>query len=118
MNTHKQAKAGGEHGANGEWYKGGSFINTVPDNAKGEARPKKKATGKQEIEPYKWEVAPVEGQRSLFRLLAGVECFNRETLQFTFNEELRLEYALPEVIEQRKKRIDMFNRGERWTVMR
>ena len=29
--TKKQAKAGGERGANGEWYEGGQFICTVPD---------------------------------------------------------------------------------------
>ncbi len=29
--TKRQAKAGGERGANGEWYEGGQFICTVPD---------------------------------------------------------------------------------------
>lgn len=29
--TKKQAKAGGEIGANGEWYEGGQFICTTPD---------------------------------------------------------------------------------------
>lgn len=110
----RQAKAGGEYGANGEFYKGGAFINTVPENPKGAPQKKKKATGKQEIEPYKWEVAPQEGKRSIFRLLAGIEIFDKNTLQFSFNPDLRLHYALPEVVEQRKERIARFNAGERW----
>lgn len=100
--SHKQAKAGG------------AFINTVPENPKGQPTQKKKPTGKQEIEPYKWEIAPEEGLRSLFRLLAGIEIFDRINLQFSFNSDLRLQYALPEVVEMRKKHIEMFNRGERW----
>lgn len=36
--TTKQAKAGGEYGANGSFYKGGTFINTVAENAKGSAK--------------------------------------------------------------------------------
>ena len=36
MNTKRQAKAGGEVGANGSFYSGGKFINTVPENRKGD----------------------------------------------------------------------------------
>jgi hypothetical protein len=32
----KRAAKGGEMGANGEWYEGGKFINTVPENRKRE----------------------------------------------------------------------------------
>ncbi len=36
--TTKQAKAGGEYGANGSFYRGGTFINTVAANEKGSAK--------------------------------------------------------------------------------
>lgn len=70
MTTTKRARKGGEIGANGEFYEGGKFINTVPENAKrhgATARRDQKA----EIEPYIWAVVP-EGKRSLYRNFAGV----------------------------------------------
>ena len=67
----KRAKAGGELGANGEWYEGGKFINTIPENDKHHGSDNKKATGKQEVAPYKWEVAPAENARSIFKLFGG-----------------------------------------------
>ena len=66
----QRAAKGGEFGANGEWYEGGKFINTVPANKKREGS-KPRGTGKQEIAPYVWEVPP-EGKRSLYRQFAGV----------------------------------------------
>lgn len=111
--TKRQAKAGGELGANGEFYKGGAFINTVPENPKGN-KITKKATRKQEVMPYVWEVAP-EGKMSLYRMLSGFEaCVSREPMQFAFNADLRNEYATLEYIEVRKSRIAAFNAGERW----
>jgi hypothetical protein len=68
--TTKRAAKGGERGANGEWYEGGKFINTVPENAKKEGS-KPRGSGKREIAPYVWEVSP-EGKRSLYRQFAGV----------------------------------------------
>ncbi len=112
--TKRQAKAGGELGANGEFYKGGAFINTVPENPKGN-KLSKKATRKQEVMPYVWEVAP-EGKMSLYRMLAGFEIGNRDRVnpKFTFNSDLRNEYATPEYIVIRKSRIEAFNAGEHW----
>lgn len=74
MNTnaiHARAAKGGQLGANGEWYEGGKFINTVPENAK---RHKKSSagTGKVQIAPYVWEVAP-EGKRPIWVKFAGFE---------------------------------------------
>ena len=114
--THSRAKAGGEFGANGEWYDGGKFINTVPENAKRAAKEAKKATRKQEVENYKWEVAPVAGQRALYPMMAGMEISNRnrENPPFTFNPDLRGDLATPEFIAIRKARIAAFNAGERW----
>lgn len=113
MATHSRAKAGGEFGANGEFYKGGAFINTVPENPKGN-KLSKKTTRKQEVMPYVWEIAP-EGKMSLYRMLSGFEvCVSREPLQFAFNADLGNEYATAEYIEIRKARIAAFNVGQRW----
>lgn len=114
--THSRAKAGGEFGANGEWYEGGKFINTVAENAKRAAKEAKKATRKQEVENYKWEIAPIAGQRAIYQMLSGVEISNRnrENPQFTLNPNLRGDLATAEYIEVRKARIAAFNAGERW----
>ena len=113
IETHSRAKAGGEFGANGEWYEGGKFINTVPENAKGSAKTKRK-TGKQEYENYKWAVAPIKGQRALFPMLSGLEIPDRVSGGYIFNENLRGDLATADFIATRKDRIARFNRGERW----
>lgn len=66
-----RAKKGGEMGANGEWYEGGKFLNTVPENAKREGSVKAKPR-KIEIEPYKWVLAPEGKFASLYSRFAGV----------------------------------------------
>ena len=67
-----RARKGGETGPNGEFYECGKFLpSTEMPKRTGSAR--KTGTGKQEIAPYKWEVAPAEmdNPRSLYVLLAG-----------------------------------------------
>lgn len=113
IQIHSRAKKGGELGANGEWYEGGKFINTVPENGKRQ-KAKVKATGKQEFESYKWAVAPAEGQKAIFRLLAGIEMPDRVNGGFIFNGELRGFYADAEHVAQRKEWIALFNAGVRW----
>lgn len=49
----KRAAKGGEFGANGEWYEGGKFINTVAENRKKEGSDKKRVH-KVQIEPGVW----------------------------------------------------------------
>lgn len=66
--TTKRAVRGGEFGANGEWYEGGKFINTVAENRKKEGSHKSKAR-KVEIAPYVWEVSD---KVSIYRQLAGI----------------------------------------------
>ncbi len=68
--TQKRAAVGGEFGANGEWYEGGKFINTVEENAK---RQVKRSSRKEQIAPYKWEVVP-EGMQSIFDYACGEFC--------------------------------------------
>ena len=66
--TTKQAKTGGEFGANGEWYEGGRFINTIPENQKVNGGRKAKPR-KVQIEPGVWvEVVPTT-QTPLFQMV-------------------------------------------------
>ena len=67
MTTTKRAAKGGEFGANGEWYEGGKFINTIAENAKKEGSKPRRAH-KIQIEPYVWvEVAGDE--KAIFSII-------------------------------------------------
>ncbi len=65
-----RATKGGETGMNGEFYAGGTFL---PNTTLGkmQKRAKTSGTGKQEIAPYTYEVAP-EGMTSIYRQIAGI----------------------------------------------
>lgn len=109
-----RAPKGGAYGANGEWYEGGKFINTVPHNAKKEGS-KPKGSGKQEIAPYQWEVPP-EGKRSIYRQFAGV--FGKVVDGVAY---LRTDNQLPQTLayfgvtlEEAQDLIARWNDGERW----
>lgn len=110
---HSRAKAGGEYGANGEWYKGGAFINTVPENPKGAAK-KYKPCGKRNTGPGIWELQPTPEAIALFPQLAGFEVFNRATNTFTLNRDLRGEWITQAAIERRQAKIAAYNSGKRW----
>lgn len=71
MKTQKRAKVGGEVGANGEFYEGGRFLNTVPENQKKEGSKPRKAR-KVQIAPYVWVMAE-EGRRPIFAAFSGFE---------------------------------------------
>ena len=72
--TTKRAVKGGEFGANGEWYEGGKFINTVEQNAKRHgSAPKAAKLRKVQIKPYVWVMQEAEGQKPLFSLV-GTGC--------------------------------------------
>ena len=110
-----RAAKGGERGANGEWYKGGQFLNTVAENPKREGSNNRKPSGKQEIAPYEWAVAP-EGKRSLYRRIAGI--FGRvengvAVLRNDSGLQATLDYCGVS-LEQAKSLIDRWNAGERW----
>ena len=68
MTTTKRAAKGGEVGANGEWYEGGRFINTIPENCKLEGSVKSKPR-KVQIDAYTWVIA--EG-KPLFSIVGTV----------------------------------------------
>lgn len=121
LTSKRQAKAGGERGANGEWYPGGAFINTVPENPKGAVK-KCKPTGRQKVEPDKWEVPPTEGLVAIYPQIAGIEIpirrageyGERAIIGFRFNPNLRHEWATPAAIERRQMLLAKYKAGERW----
>lgn len=113
----KRAPKGGAYGANGEWYEGGKFINTIPHNAKKEGS-KPKGSGKQEIAPYQWEVAP-EGMVSLYRQFAGL--FGRVENGVAVLTDGGNGSRLPTILnyvgktrEEAQELINRWNAGERW----
>lgn len=76
----QRAPKGGAFGANGEWYEGGKFINSVPTNRKKEGSVASKPR-KIEIEPYLWIVSD---RRSIYTFLAcGVAKYDRAHKTFT-----------------------------------
>ena len=118
----KRAKAGGEHGANGEWYEGGKFIATT-DHAK--RKGSTKGTGRQEIEPYVWDHPPEPGMRSLYRRMSpgvftgivdGKWGLNPHTSDHTWGYYNDFD---PEAVARAKAMYqalaDRYNAGERWT---
>lgn len=118
-----RAKPGGEIGANGEWYEGGKFIATT-DHAKSN-RKSKKGTGRQEIEPYKWEIPSEPGLRSIWQAMSpgvftGRLPDGRMGLNPHVSDHTWLYYNDndPVLVEKAKARFqtlaDRFNAGERW----
>ena len=108
MKAQKRAKAGGEFGANGEWYEGGKFINTIAKNDKRHGSDNKKATRKQEVAPYKWEVPPAENMSSIFQLFGGRYMTRENTANVPFCE---YQGADPEKVQAV---IDRYVAGEKW----
>ena len=109
--TTKRARKGGEFGANGEWYEGGKFINTIPENSKREGGANR-SSGKQEVAPYVWEVAP-DGKRSLYRQFAGVFGKVINGVAVLDCSEQTLNY-FSVTRDEAKCLIDRWNAGERW----
>jgi hypothetical protein len=116
--TTKRAGKGGEFGANGEWYEGGKFINTVADNAKKHGSRKSKPR-KCEVAPYKWEVAP-EGKGSLYEMFQGTWGVVRRdgvAVLAYGNDVERLEHVLNYCGFTRataQQWLDRYNAGEKW----
>jgi hypothetical protein len=110
--TTKRAAKGGEFGANGEFYEGGKFINTVAENRKREGSAPAAKARKQEIAPFVWEF-PADGMNSIYRKFAGI---------FGKVVNGRLEVLCSDVTlaytgttrEQAQELADKWNAGQRW----
>jgi len=112
------AKAGGEWGANGEFYKGGQFVADNPNTTKGVAA--KKGQRRIEIEPYKWILAEAD----IFPIMkaAGIGTVARfkRTNGWRDYSEIELLANAEELcmrnhwdVEQIKSFIAQYNAGER-----
>jgi hypothetical protein len=116
--TTKRAAKGGEVGANGEFYEGGKFINTNPDNAK-KLGSRKAKPYKCEVAPYKWEYAP-EGKGSLYEMFQGAWGVVRRdgvAVLAYGNDQERLDQVLSYsgfTRETAQAWLDRFNAGEKW----
>lgn len=112
----KRAAKGGEFGANGEWYEGGKFINTVPQNPKRHGSNPRRKLSKQEIAPFTWELQPSDEVTSIFRQFSGIygRVVNGVAVMRTDDGLARsLEYC-GTTLEQAQMLIDSWNAGERW----
>lgn len=113
--TTTRAKKGGQLGANGEWYEGGKFLNTIPENRKREGSTPKKAR-KVQVEPYVWVV---DERRPIFSIVGTgaiyidrndpakgitpyLPCFRNGVM---FNGT---------TLEEVQTLCDRYNAGERW----
>ena len=108
----KRAKVGGETGMNGEHYEGGQFLpNTeLPKMPKSQ---RKIRTGKVEIAPYVWEVAP-DGKRSIYEKYSGIWMWDVRGVSFKVNDGLNVEYYGLQAQEKAAEAAKRWNGGERW----
>lgn len=115
--TTKRAMKGGQVGANGEWYEGGKFINTIPENGKKEGSTARKPR-KVQVEPYTWVIDP-ENRRPIFSIVGtGAVYIDRYTpakgimpYEPCFNGGVMYNGTTYAEI---KALCDRYNAGERW----
>lgn len=78
-----RAKKGGEIGLNGETYKGGQFLPSSEKTVKGSISVRiPKGTGKKEIAPYTWEVAPADDMLSIYDRITHCTLDNRRECKY------------------------------------
>lgn len=105
----QRAQKGGQVGANGEWYEGGKFIATT-DHAKSK-RAAVRATGRQQIEPGKFEVPPA-GMRSIYQRWSGLWVHGENGVKL--NPGARAEYFGADQLAEAAEAATKYNNGERW----
>ena len=105
-----RAKAGGEIGVNGERYEGGQFLpsTTLPKQA---PTSRKAGTGKREIAPYVWEVAP-EGMQSIYSRFSHLWQITDGKAAVIDNAQALAYYKRS--AEEVQAAADQWNAGERW----
>jgi hypothetical protein len=111
MTTQKRAKVGGEVGANGEFYEGGRFLNTIPENHKVKGSRPAKAR-KVQVEPYVWVV---DTRRPIFSIVGGgAEYIDRNDWKKGIRPYMpAIESGYADLAEVTAL-CDRFNAGERW----
>ena len=104
----RQANYHGEIGANGKAYQKGQFIAEQVENKTAKASAKK-ATKKQEIEPYVWVVAPEANLRSIYSQINSL--YNVKTKDKATVETIEF---CGYTIEEFEDLVDRYEAGERW----
>lgn len=112
MTKQKRAAKGGEIGMNGEFYAGGEFLPNT-DLASQHKAKATRGSGKQEIAPYTWEVAP-DGMVSIYRNLIGVFARMQNGVMVMNCSDKTLAYYKRNRFEIAVL-IAKWNKGERWT---
>ena len=111
----KRANKGGEVAPNGEFYKGGRFINTIAENPKKNgSRTRSKKAGKREVAPFAWEVQPNVDSRSIYQLIAGTYGYVEAGVMILNINPRTLAYYGDSEAEVRTL-AERWNNGERWT---
>jgi hypothetical protein len=112
-----RAKSGGEIGPNGEWYPGGAFIATTELSKMAKASRDKAASGRKEIEPYKYEVPPA-GQLSIYGNLGpGVALQvngSKDPANWSINEDYVRKNGGDLGVEQARGMLDRYRKGDRF----
>ena len=121
------AKAGGERGANGEFYKGGQFVNTVKENDKRDAASRKRAAAymkrRQQVGVSGdeslgylavYELPPSATARAIYGQLAGVCRSNRIDNTFGRIPDQYRAYVGAEGAARLDALREAYNRGARW----
>lgn len=123
------AKVGGEIGANGAHYKGGQFVNTIPENDKRDAAASRKRAAymkrRQQVSVAAdsgacsgfiavYELPPSETARALFGQLAGVCPLDRAANTFGKVPEQYRAYVGESHAATLDALREAYNRGARW----
>ena len=114
--TTKRASKGGEVAPNGEFYKGGQFINTIEENPKKGSRPR--TARKVEVEPYKWE-AGRDGEFPIFAIVGSVAMWadRYDTAKGIKPHGPAIEYYGDDYKGHKVADLcERFNAGERWAT--
>ncbi len=109
------AKSGGEYGANGEFYAGGQFVNTIAENDKRAARAAAKHMSRRQlVAPGVFALPPSATARAIFESLRGVYRINHVAGTFGDAPVAWREYVGETYARECDALRDRYNAGERW----
>lgn len=119
MSGQQRAKAGGEHGANGEWYEGGKFIATT-DHPKADSRRQRRGSGSRVlVEPGKLEIAEA-GHHAIFSQIRVFLDNDHMSSKGLARISSRFDEGHPAVamyshgLQSLRNLAERYNAGERW----
>lgn len=113
MTTAMRARKGGEVAPNGEFYKGGQFINTVPENAKRKKHCRRNSQRQVPVSPTEWGTPPSPGSLSIFKRLNGIYGVVADG-QMKLNASPQTLAFYGDCESEIVALAEKYNRGERW----